>query len=160
MEDVGLWLQENRFWLGFAVVALIVLVFLQRVLGGIRRVVRRRKAPKLHPKLQRYAGKTDADIEADRVAAENIIATSSTGTIAGYDMVRQIDAVFVEGHRSQAEAIAALKAEAGRRGANAIINVQQQHSAAGRCSAQGGAVLVHPSGSEENGGPSATGAGE
>ncbi len=152
--DIGLWLQNNQTLLILVVILLVVLAVLQRLFGGIWRMARRRKAPKLHPKLQRYAGRSDADIEAARLAAENIITTSSTGTIAGYDIVRQIDAVFVEGHRAQGEAIAALKAVAGRRGANAIINVTQQHTAAGRCSAQGDAVLVRPVGSlDDDGAP-------
>ncbi|MBN2562131.1 MAG: hypothetical protein JXQ75_14490 [Phycisphaerae bacterium] len=146
MNDVIQWLQDHRVLLGGAVAVLLVLYVLRRLSGGIRRLVRRRGPPKLHPKLQQYAGRNEADIEAEHLAAERIIATSSTGIIAGYEIVRQVEAVFVEGHRTQGEAIRALKATAASRGANAIINLAQQHTAAGRCTAQGDAVVLRPIG--------------
>jgi uncharacterized protein YbjQ (UPF0145 family) len=40
--------------------------------------------------------------------------------------------------------VTALKAQASRRGANALINLSQERTAAGRCSAQGDAVVVKP----------------
>lgn len=144
MNDIIQWLENNRFLLGAAVVVLLALIVLQRMFGGLRRLLRRGRSAKLHPKLQRYAGRSEADIEVERQAAEKIIATSSTGVIAGYETVRQIEAVFVEGLRTQDEAVTALKAVAGNRGANAIVNLSQQHTAAGRCTAQGDAVLVRP----------------
>ena len=142
MNEILNWLQNNRMLLIAAVVVLFVLVILQRVLGGVARFVRRRRPAQINPKLQKYAGRSEADTEADRRAAVKIIATSSTGTVAGYEIVRQVDAVFVEGLRSQGEAIAALKAVAASRGANAIINLTHQHTAAGRCTAQGDAVVI------------------
>lgn len=146
MSELGSWLQENRLLLGAAVAVLIGLIVLSRVFGGFRRILRRRRPAKLHPKLQPYAGRTEADVESDRQAAAGIIATSSTGAVAGYETVRQIEAVFVEGHRTQDECITALKATAARRGANAITNVSQQRTAAGRCTAQGDAVQIRPTG--------------
>ena len=58
--------------------------------------------------------------------AQQIIATSSTAKIAGFLLVRQIEAVFAEGQRSPAEAVDLLKALAARKGANALINLASQ----------------------------------
>src|SRR5262249_6399323 len=96
----------------------------------------------LHPNLQKYAGRSEQEIEADRAAALKIISTSSTARITGFQLLQQIEAVFVEGYRTPEEAVSALKAAAGRKGANAIINLTQSRTAGGRCTAQGDAVLV------------------
>ena len=69
-----------------------------------------------------------------------IIATGSTGSLAGYEIVQQIEAVFVEGHRSPQEAMQALRVAAGRLGANAIINLTHERTAAGRLSSSGSAA--------------------
>lgn len=121
------------------------------VLGGamvlrrmVRRVRRRFRPPHLHPKLQMYGGLSPAERDAEYQAAQNIIATSSTGALAGYQIVQQIEAVFVEGRRSPQDALLGLKAAAGRLGANAIINLSHQRTTAGRCTAQGDAVQVRP----------------
>lgn len=137
--DLGQWLQDNRLLLLYITGGLVVLVLLQKIVGIIRR--RRNPAP-LHPKLQPYAGRNEADLEAERREAAKIIATSSTGTVAGYKIIQQIEAVFVEGYRTPQDATTALKASAARAGANAIINLMQQRTAAGRCTAQGDAVRI------------------
>jgi len=144
MEGVLQWLVDNRPLLIAAVAVLLILVVLRRLLGRAVRAIRRRKAGPLHPRLQKYGGRSEVDWAADQRDAGKIVATSSTPSIAGYEIVRQVEAVFVEGLRSQSEAITALKAAAARRGANAVINVTQQHTAAGRCTAQGDAVVVKP----------------
>ncbi len=144
METLLQWLVDNRPLLIAAVVILVALVVLQKLLGGAVRLMRRRKTGPLHPRLQKYGGQSDRDLAAEQSDAAKILATSSTGSIAGYEIVRQVEAVFVEGLRSQSEAITALKAAAARRGANAVINVTQEHTAAGRCTAKGDAVLVKP----------------
>jgi hypothetical protein len=76
--------------------------------------------------------------------AAQIVATGSTAVIAGFQVVRQIEAVFTEGQRSPAEAVEALKALAARKGANAIINLNSERLASGKCAASGDAVLVRP----------------
>ena len=131
------WLtQERLIWI---VVVLGGLLVVQRVLGAIRR----RRPPKLHPNLQKYGGgRSEEDQQADLDASLKILATSSSATVAGYRIVRQIEAVFVDGCRAPSEAVTALKAAAARRGANAVINLSQQRTAAGKCSAQGDAVVV------------------
>jgi len=139
--DFLLWLRDHRTFLLYTVAVLLGLVFLERLARAVRRA---RKPAALHPKLQPYAGRPAADIEADREASAKIIATSSTGSVAGYEIVQQIEAVFVEGYRTPQEATEALKAAAARKGANAIINLSQQRSTAGRSTSQGDAVVVRP----------------
>ena len=145
--DFALSLQDYRTYLIYTVAVLLVLAFLQRL---ARRVRRARKPAALHPKLQAYAGRAAVDVEADREAAAKIVATSSTGSVAGYEIVQQIEAVFVEGYRTPQEATTALKATAGRKGANAIINLSQQRSGAGRSTSQGDAVLIRPTVNKES----------
>lgn len=127
--------QERLIWI---TVVLFGLLIVQRVLAAMRR----RRPPKLHPNLQKYGGRSDEEQQADLDASLKIIATSSSSTVAGYKIVRQIEAVFVDGCRAPTEAVTALKAAAARRGANAVINLSQQRTAAGKCSAQGDAVVV------------------
>ena len=143
--DILNWLVGHRLELGITLVVLLGLLMLQRMWRGIRR---RRKPAPLHPRLQAYAGRTDADIAADQVDASRIVATSSTPSIVGYQLVRQIEAVYVEGHRTPNDAIMALKAAGARRGANAIINLSQSRASGGRCTAQGDAVVVRPDGEQ------------
>ena len=143
IDTVFDWLGGNRRILVGIVVVLLVMLLLQRTWHRVRR---RRKPAPLHPRLQAYAGRTESDLEAQRTLAAGIVATSSTPTAAGYDLIRQIEAVFVEGHRTPDDAVTALKALAVRKGANAIINLSQSRTAAGRCTAQGDAVLVRPTG--------------
>lgn len=142
------WLENNRSLLLIIVAALVALLVLQRLtrfIGRLFRAVRRRGKPAtLHPKLQSYGGHSDEELESDRVTAAGIIATSLTATVAGYEIVRQVEAVFVEGYRTPNDATNALKAAAVRRGANAIINLLQQRTSAGKCAAQGDAVCIEP----------------
>jgi len=81
--------------------------------------------------------------EVHRLAGQ-IVATGSTGTIAGFVIVRQIEAVFAEAQRSPTEAVERLKALAARKGANALINVTSQRLPAGSSVASGDAVIVRP----------------
>ncbi len=136
------WLEANRWTIaGVATAFLLIVIVLGRMGAALRR--RRRAAP-LHPKLARYGGLSEAEISRQREDVLKIIATSSSDRIAGYEIVRQIETVFVEGYRTSEEALLALKAAAGRLGANAVMNLSQQRTAAGRCSAQGDSVLVRP----------------
>lgn len=75
-------------------------------------------------------------------AAARVIATSSTGGIAGYRIVRQIEAVFIEGAPSPAKAVEMLKATTGQMGGNAVIHLASQRMPNGKCVAQGDAVVV------------------
>jgi uncharacterized protein YbjQ (UPF0145 family) len=134
------WLHTQR-WTPYRAAALGAVLVLLR---GWRRWRRRRRPAQLHPRLQKYAGLSAAELKAEREAAMKIIATSSTGELAGYELIQQIEAVFVEGHRSPQDALTALKAAAGRLSANAIVNLSHERTTAGRCTAQGDAVVVRP----------------
>ncbi|HUU94477.1 MAG TPA: hypothetical protein VM487_01960, partial [Phycisphaerae bacterium] len=83
--------------------------------------------------------------------AGRIVSTSSTTTIAGFEIVRQIEAVFADGHPSQSKAVEALKALAAEKGANALINLGSARLPSGRCVAQGDAVVVRPVAERRNG---------
>ncbi|MFQ5490720.1 MAG: hypothetical protein ACE5GE_08375 [Phycisphaerae bacterium] len=127
-----------------ALSALGVLVWLWlaiRVAGRLRRARRRRKPATLNPKLAKYGDGKDL-VRARRVEASKIVATASTDHLVGYDIVRQIEAVFVDGFRSPEEALEGLKAAAAMKGANAMLNVEAERTAAGRCSGRGDAVVA------------------
>lgn len=128
---------RNAALLGGGVVALWLLL-------RIRRAIRARRPARIHPKLAPYMMNDPALLAQRRAEAAGIVATSSTDRVAGYEIVQQIEAVFEDGHRSPADAIESLKASAARRGANALINLAQQRTAAGRCTAQGDAVVIRP----------------
>jgi len=112
-----------------------------RIARRVQRWTRRRHAPRVNPALQQYADQADL-ARVRREEAAKIVATSSTGQIAGYDLVEQIEAVFVDGFRRPEEALEGLKAAAAMKGANGVINVHTERTAAGKCSARGDAVVI------------------
>src|SRR5205085_4897927 len=114
--DLWTFIQTYALWL---LGGLVLLWLLMRW----RRNRRTRRPAIIHPNLQKYAGLSPAQLEQRRVQASQIIATSSTASVAGYEIIRQIEAVFEEGHRSPSEAIESLKAAAAERGANAVVNL-------------------------------------
>ncbi len=144
--------EDAASWFDFGdgrLTALIVLVGFAAAIVMVRRVrlfFRRRRPPRIHPKLQKYGeqyGPVDEVVAAKRRAeAAHIIATSSTGAIAGYDLVEQVEAVFVDGFRRPEEATEGLKAAAAMKGANGVTNVNHDRNASGRCSASGDAVVI------------------
>ena len=101
-----------------------------------------RRGPKIHPRLQKYAGPDAEYAQKRRAEAAKILATSSTQSIAGYDIKEQVEAVYVDGFRRPEEAVEGLKAVAAMKGANAIINLKHERTASGKCSADGDAVRV------------------
>ena len=117
---------------------------LRVILGSIFGLFRKRRAPTIHPKLQKYNQDPDLLDQQRREAAQQIVATSTGNRLAGYRIVRQVDAVFVEGLRTPEDAVLALKAAAAERGANAILNVNTERTAAGKCTASGDAIVVAP----------------
>ena len=117
---------------GTAVLAVIWLVL--KIKAGRR--------PRIHPRLQKYAGPDAEYAQKRRAEAAKILATSSTQNIAGYDIKEQVEAVYVDGFRRPEEAVEGLKAVAAMKGANAIINLKHERTAAGKCSADGDAVVV------------------
>ena len=133
-----------RPWLLRGGVALIVLIVVWAVWRRLARVIRRRRPPRIHPKLAKYnIDHAQLDRQRRELAA-GIVATSTGARLAGFRIVRQVDAVFVEGHRTPEEALIALKAAAAERGANALLNVQTERTAAGKCAASGDAIVAAP----------------
>ncbi len=122
----------------------ILLILLGVFRWSVRRWRRRRRDSRpvrLHPNLQKYAGPHRLASERRR-EAQKILATSSTADIAGYRVVEQVEAVFVDGFSRPEEALEGLKAVAALKGANAVTNVRQERSTAGRYAASGDAVKV------------------
>lgn len=138
-------LDSTKLWWLLGLVSVLVALWLAR---KVLRFIRRRRPPKLHPKLQRYGdasaeASSPLDLAARRHAeAARIVATSSTAEITGYEILEQIEAVYVDGFRKPEEALEGLKAVAGMKGANAVIRVRQERSSGGRCTASGDAVVV------------------
>jgi uncharacterized protein YbjQ (UPF0145 family) len=130
--------EQLRPYLIAITATLIVLWLLQR----LWRRLRRRKA-KLHPSLAKYGGPDSELAEQRRQAAARIMATSSSDHLSGYEIVEQIEAVYVDGFRSPTEAFEGLKATAALKGGNALINVRHERTISGRCSATGDAVRAH-----------------
>jgi len=128
---------------GWAAAILLAAWIVWRVRKAYLRFRRRRMPATLHPKLQKYGVDTELLAQQRREAAMKIVATSSGEKLVGYEITEQIDAVFVEGFRTPAEAVEGLKAEAANRGANAVINVRQERTMAGKCSASGDAVRAN-----------------
>lgn len=128
----------------YALAALVALVILKRVLGVVSRAVRRSQPPTIHPKLQKYSVDQAEEARKQRELAVGVIATSTGNRLAGFRIVRQVEAVFVEGLKTPEDAVIALKATAVQRGANAIVNVHTDRTTAGRCTASGDAVVVAP----------------
>ena len=126
--------------------ALVTLLILMSVYRRLRRVIRRRRPVRLHPKLQKYGAEhaqpTEELTAQRRTEAERIIATSSTEAIAGYDVMEQVEAVYVDGFIRPEEALEGLKAVAAMKGANAMTNVRRERGSDRRCSARGDAVIV------------------
>lgn len=130
------------FW---GVLTILVLAALRALLRGLSRRVRRRLvAPTINPKLAKYNVDHAQLDRARRKLAEQILATTTGGRLAGYRIVRQVEAVFVDGLRTPEDALIALKAQAAECGANALLNVRTERTTAGRCSASGDAVVVAP----------------
>jgi hypothetical protein len=120
---------------------ILLLLILGRILRRWREAAaaaRRRR--ELH---RTYGHLQEKQREISELAAQ-IVATGSTAVIAGFQVVRQVEAVFTEGQRSPAEAVEALKALAARKGANAIINLNGQRLPNGKFAASGDAVIVRP----------------
>ncbi len=120
--------------------SIAVVAILSSIFGGRRK---RRGAKSQTWVEQERERKAVLRAKIDRQAG-HIVATSSTAAIAGFEILRQIEAVFTEGHASPQDAVAALKAAAAEKGANAVINLSGQRQGTGKCAAHGDAVMVKP----------------
>jgi hypothetical protein len=136
-------------------IALTLLLIVVAVYRKIRRAIRRRRPVRLHPKLQKYGegyGEPDERLLTQRRAeAEKILATSTRAAIAGYEVLEQVEAVYVDGFRRPEEALEGLKAVAAMKGANAVVNVQRCRGEHGRHAAGGDAVVVRKFGETKPG---------
>lgn len=121
--------------------ALIVLALLGTLLRGWRE---RRADAARRAQVRRTQAAVQEQLEEQERLALRIVATSSTRTIAGFAVIRQIEAVFTDNHQTPAKAVEALKAAAARKGANAIVNLSGKREPNGKCSASGDAVVVKP----------------
>jgi len=144
-EDPSSWFDLGG-WKGRVLIVLVVLVVILWVFRRITRFFRRRRGPVIHPKLQKYGqNQTLPSVEMTnkrRAEAAKVVATSSMIEIVGYEIVQQVEAIFVDGFRCPEDAFEGLKAMAAMKGANAVINVRHERGTADRCRAQGDAVLV------------------
>lgn len=150
--DASIWDKITTYtqtWYVKLVLALVALWIAWRIVQRVRHALRRRRPVTLHPKLQQYGGAYQTDeklIAQRRTEAARILATSSTEQIAGYDLIEQVETVFVDGFRNSTEALEGLKATAAMKGANAVINTSvtsiRDRGILSRCSARGDAVIV------------------
>ncbi|MBK8914956.1 MAG: hypothetical protein IPM64_10220 [Phycisphaerales bacterium] len=123
----------------WAVGGLVVLLLILRAVARRREdaAYRRRRA-----ELSRTYDNVQMSREQIARLSARVIATSSTGEIVGFEVLRQIETVFTDGHPAPARAAEALKAQAAERGANAIINLAGVRQPNGRYAASGDAVIV------------------
>jgi hypothetical protein len=127
------------------IVAVAGTVFALAIIGGVWRARRHAAATRRRQAdLRKHYGAMQMQHEELERLATRILATSSTGQIAGFDIQRQIEAVFTDGHPSPNKAVQVLKALAAQKGANALINLSGQRLPTGKCSAHGDAVIVRP----------------
>ncbi|MBN2447212.1 MAG: hypothetical protein JXO22_10825 [Phycisphaerae bacterium] len=120
---------------GLVLVLIVLATIWQRVSAA--RESRRRRAQVRHTQ-----SILAAEHKETQRRAEQIITTSSTGSISGFEVVRQVEAVFSDGHKTLALAVEAVKAIAARKGANAIVNLASERLPTGACAARGDAVIV------------------
>jgi hypothetical protein len=119
--------------------ALIALLIVFRLIGHWREraAVARRRA-----ELRRACDDLRLQQEEIKKLAEQIVATSSTGRIAGYAIVRQVETIFTEPKASSVAVVELVKAVAAQKGANALINLHSQQMPGGKWVASGDAVIV------------------
>ncbi len=140
---------DRQFYYVLAIVALVALLVAIKIVRAVFRTARRFRPTRIHPKLQLYAEPDAGQVAERRRQAAGIVTTSSRTEIPGYTVVRQVEAVYVDGFRDPGSAIEGLKATAATKGANAIINLTHERTTAGRCTASGDAVMVEPIASEK-----------
>ncbi len=146
LDEAQRWLNSlipdatTQFLIAIGVI-LVLALLVRRWLNGRRESAYfRRHANEVRERQARVAEERQA---AGRLATR-IIATSSTSEIAGFEIKRQVEALFTDGHASGADAVAAVKAIAARKGANALINLRSERHPSGKYVANGDAVIVQP----------------
>jgi len=122
--------------------ALIIVILLTAVARGLRGRREAREAATRRDKLRQQQGYLYMQRQEIERLAGRILATSSTGDIAGFRIVRQIEAITTDNHVSPPQAVEALKALAAEKGGNAIINLESSRLPTGKCTASGDAVII------------------
>lgn len=121
----------------------LILLWLSRRLGKFIRSSRPvRFSEKLQPYAEGVAPLDESVVAQRRSEALKIVATSSKDNIVGYEIVEQVEAVYVDGFRRPEDALEGLKAAAAMKGANAVINLRHERSASVKFAASGDAVMV------------------
>jgi hypothetical protein len=132
------------------IVAIVLAASVVVLLALVARLWNRRRAARYDARrraeLRKQRGYLQMQQQEIERLASRIIATSSTAAIPGFRVVRQIEAVFTDGHPSPSKAVEFLKAVAAQKGANAVINLNSARPPSGKCLAHGDAVIVHPLG--------------
>lgn len=123
----------------YAAGGVIVLVIVLRIIGGWRQRARLRG---VQASLHRSRDELERRAAEARRLSGRIIATSSSGQILGFEIVRQIETVFSDGEPSSAQALERVKAAAASKGANAIIQLQVRQLPVGKWVASGDAVIA------------------
>lgn len=122
-QTAGKWLDRGiewfkqipQGWLIYAVLIGVALLVLRRLLGGLGRAWRRNKPVNINPKLAKYNVDKAEVARQQRELSHQIEATSTGRHLAGYRIIRQVEAVFVEGYATPEDALIALKATAAER---------------------------------------------
>lgn len=127
-------------------VALLAIALVLKIVQSIGQYVRSLRPARLNPNLAKYAGDDDPSVQMRRQMASRIKATSSTDQVPGYKTIQAIEALYVDGFRTPADALEGLKAAAAEKGANAVVNVHHERSSMGRCAASGDAVVAETTG--------------
>lgn len=141
-EVIRNWVVANPTKVAIGIAVLVGLIALRKLVRFVARQIRLSRPTVIHPSLAKYNVDRVEVQKRQRELSAGVVATSTSNRLAGYRLLRQVEAVFVQGFSSPEDALIALKATAVERGANAILNVKTEHTAAGRCTASGDAVLV------------------
>ncbi len=121
--------------------AIILLGLLLSIIGRWRQ---RRRTSEIQASVRKSVAERERRAAERTQLADRILATSSTGQLLGFEIVRQIETVFSDGEPASSESVAAIKSAAAHKGANALINVQVRQSPGGKWIASGDAIVVRP----------------
>lgn len=132
-----------------AIIGGALALVLLSVIGGIRRRFREAaQRARMRSAVRRQRDLREQEQAEFESLASRITATSSTDSIAGFVIVRQIEAVFTDGHATPSDAVQALKAVSAEKGANGILNLHTTRPPGGKYMAYGDAVIVRPAGNQ------------
>ena len=118
----------------------------QRLVGEERERKRRKEQSRRQKEINRRQKEINRQKEKEekekKERIQSIIATSSSNSIIGYCIIKQLEMVSHSDTLDEEEAKQELKDKAAKLGANAIINIRIVRSRGGEVSIQGDAVIV------------------